>query len=128
MTTDRAITDIFIIYALYALFLAKTFSKKFLHSKKSKNMTKTKRTCEDCNKEFEVLESEKWKTLCKSCFIEFKKYELDYLKDRVKQLETENKRLKANSDLLKRLKHLCHPDKHNGSPLSRNVFAVLGKL
>lgn len=110
MATDRAITNLFIIYALYALFLTKTFSKKFLHSKKSKNMTKTKRTCEDWNEEFEVLESEKWKTLCKSCFIEFKKYELDYLKDRVKQLKTENKLLKANSgidaDLLKRLKHL----------------------
>ena len=95
-------------------------------------MTKLKRICEECGEVFEVLETEKWKTLCKSCFIEFKKSELDYLKDRVKQLETENKLLKANSginaDLLKRLKHLCHPDKHNGSSLSHNVFAVLGKL
>lgn len=95
-------------------------------------MTKLKRTCKDCGETFEIATNETYKTLCKTCFVEFKKVELDYLKNRVKQLETENKLLKTggsiDADLLKRLKHLCHPDKHNGSPLSHNIFAALGKL
>ena len=95
-------------------------------------ITKTKRTCDDCGEKFEIAASEIYKTLCKTCFIEFKKIELDYLKNRVKQLENENKLLKANggidADLLKRLKHLCHPDKHGGSSLSTNVFTQLSRL
>jgi ribosomal protein S14 len=97
-----------------------------------KTMTKTKRTCDDCGEKFEIATNETYKTLCRFCFIEFKKNELVILKNRIERLEAENKLLKANSgigaDLLKRLRHLCHPDKHNGSVLSHNVFAELSRL
>ena len=95
-------------------------------------MTKTRQICDDCGVKFEVLETEKYKTLCKPCFIEFKKNELVLLKSKIERLENENELLKTarriDADLLKRLRHLCHPDKHGGSSLSHNVFLQLGEL
>lgn len=94
--------------------------------------TKTKRTCDDCGEKFEIAASETYKTLCRFCFIEFKKNELVILKNRIERLERENELLKSTSgidaDLLKRLRHLCHPDKHGGSSLSTNVFTQLSRL
>lgn len=95
-------------------------------------MTKTRQKCDDCGVKFEVAETEKYKTLCKPCFIEFKKNELVLLKSKIERLENENKLLRTHggidADLLKRLRHLCHPDKHGGSSLSHNVFSQLAKL
>ena len=73
-------------------------------------MTKTKQTYDDCGEKFEIATNETYKTLCKSCFIEFKKNELVILKSRIERLERENELLKSTSgidaDLLKRLRHL----------------------
>ena len=95
-------------------------------------MTKTKRTCDDCGEKFEIAANETYKTLCRVCFIEFKKNELVILKNRIERLERENELLKSTSgigaDLLKRLRHLCHPDKHGNSSLSTNVFTQLSRL
>ena len=148
-------------------------------------MTMTKQTCNDCGEKFD---GETYKTLCRSCFIEFKKNELVTLKSKVERLERENESLKSTSggvdaellkkiaklerdkvkargefraeitkltekialmtldkyadapkakiitisgidaDLLKRLRQLCHPDKHAGSSLSTNVFTQLSRL
>lgn len=95
-------------------------------------MTKIRQICDDCGVKFEVAETEKYKTLCKPCFIEFKKNELVLLKSKIERLKNENKLLRTgggiDADLLKRLRHLCHPDKHGGSSLSHNVFSQLTKL
>jgi uncharacterized membrane protein len=42
-------------------------------TKPKTKMTKTRQICDDCGVKFEVAETEKYKTLCKPCFIEFKK-------------------------------------------------------
>jgi DnaJ-class molecular chaperone len=102
-----------------------------------------KKYCADCEQQFEIATNETYKTLCKPCFIESKKSELERLQINLDRLVRENMRLRLQlgsdrttgkqsqaikPDLLKRLKQLCHPDKHGGSQLSTAVFSELNRF
>jgi hypothetical protein len=99
-----------------------------------------KKYCLDCGQQFDTEPSQNYKTLCKPCFVESKKSELERLQINLEWLESENKRLKLRvnallkhqsaikPDFLKRLKQLCHPDKHGGSQLSTTVFSELNRF
>lgn len=99
-----------------------------------------KKYCIECGQQFEIATNETYKTLCKPCFVESKKSELERLQINLDRLVRENIRLRAqlgsgirtnggiSLDLLKRLKQLCHPDKHGGSQLSTAVFSELNRF
>jgi predicted nuclease with TOPRIM domain len=99
-----------------------------------------KKYCLDCGQQFDIEPSQNYKTLCKPCFVESKKSELERLQNRLQRLEFENIRLRLqlgsgnrttggiSSDLLKRLKQLCHPDKHQNNQLSTAVFSELNRF
>jgi hypothetical protein len=99
-----------------------------------------KKYCTDCGQLFEIATNETYKTLCKPCFVESKKSELERLRINLDRLVRENIRLRSqlgsgirtnsgiSPDLLKRLKQLCHPDKHQNSQLSTAVFSELNRF
>jgi hypothetical protein len=98
-----------------------------------------KKYCIECGQQFDIEPSQNYKTLCKPCFVESKKSELERLQINLDRLVRENMRLRSQfatgkqsqtikPDLLKRLKQLCHPDKHGGSQLSTAVFSELNRF
>ena len=83
--------------------------------------------CEVCGDNFDT--NYKWARICKPCFIEEKKNEMAELEEAAayweqraysfaKQLEQASS---IDPALLKKLIHLCHPDKHNGSDMAKEV-------
>ncbi len=103
--------------------------------------------CQTCNDYFDELgELQK---ICKPCFAKSKRaekareqelenekagflYTIGTLNRRIAELEAELLCLKKdnvfNPDLIKKIRVLAHPDKHNGSELSHNVSKVLNAL
>jgi hypothetical protein len=103
--------------------------------------------CQNCEDYFQELGD--WQKLCKPCFAKSKKAEESHARDleieisrlrgvvgtlnrRIAELEAELLCLKKdnvfNPDLIKKIRVLAHPDKHNGSELSHNVSKVLNAL
>lgn len=93
-----------------------------------------KKYCLECGQQFDIEPNENYKTLCKSCFSLSKKSEFERLQKRLERLEIENTRLRLQTisgispELLKKLKQLCHPDKHGNSQLSTAVFSELNRF
>jgi hypothetical protein len=103
--------------------------------------------CQTCNEVFSELGE--WQKLCKPCFAKSKRAEealaqnmeieklgllrtIGTLNRRISDLENELVELKNpnvfNMDFIKKVRMLCHPDRHNGSELSHNVCKVLNGL
>ena len=90
------------------------------------------RKCKQCGKTFYAIED--WKKICVGCYIESKNKEKQYnqqynqyqqqnytftpKKEEIKQLDT---------DTIKKLLYLCHPDKHNNSLTSNEMTKFLLK-
>lgn len=78
----------------------------------------TSKTCIACRQPFYA--SHDWKTMCIPCFVASKKGAAP-----ANHLELENARLKAqivelscalpDAEMMRRIRMLCHPDKHDGS-------------
>ena len=106
--------------------------------------------CADCNLPFQHKEEESYKTYCMPCFKKSKGWKLtasdnayiDMQKEHAsllrksEELETQNKRIKAKYRALakksvqetskptlplKDLLRLCHPDRHQNSPLATRM-------
>jgi hypothetical protein len=102
------------------------------HLAKTAKKAKMKKYCIECGQQFDIEPSQNYKTLCKPCFIESKKSELERLQNNLDRLVRENIRLRSqldsgnrttggiSPDLLKRLKQLPprqapeQPIKHGG--------------
>lgn len=103
--------------------------------------------CQTCNEVFAELGE--WQKLCKPCFAKSKRAEetlaqnleierlglvrtIGTLNQRISDLENELAELKKpsvfNPDFIRKVRLLCHPDRHNGSELSHNVCSVLNGL
>lgn len=80
--------------------------------------------CSVCNEQFTSPYS--WATMCKTCFIEDKKNEREqlvenvaYWQNRALKAETElSQKSSVPPDMLRKIIHLCHPDKHSNSDAS----------
>lgn len=89
------------------------------------------KNCSVCNDSFSTPYT--WATMCKTCFIEEKKSEKEKLIEEVGywQLRAEQaeSRLKESEsiapEMLRKLIHLCHPDKHNNSESSNSATKYL---
>jgi hypothetical protein len=97
-------------------------------------------------------DDEGYKTSCRRCFASKKREEESDLKNKLVTLESQVKTLSIknaelvnslklekmlnskpskpalDSDMLKRLVHLCHPDKHSNSEMSNIAFKYLRAL
>lgn len=90
----------------------------------------------ECIELFDTASGEKYKTRQQACFIDSNENQLERLQHKVARLEselevvrlqlTETKSLEGK--MLKRLKQLCHPDKHGNSALSNSVFSELNRF
>lgn len=112
------------------------------------------RRCQTCNDYFDELGA--WQKICKPCFAKSKQAERARTDERADELDSEKTKLtvqnsaliqriheledqlyilKKNNnnnvftpDLLKKIRMLVHPDKHNNSELSLNVSKTLNSL
>ena len=105
------------------------------------------KTCQACNEDFSELGD--WQKICKPCFAKSKKAEnalaqnmeieklgllrtIGTLNRRISDLENELVKLKNptvfNPEFIKKVRMLCHPDRHNGSELSHNICKVLNNI
>lgn len=64
-----------------------------------------------------------FKKMCPKCFAKSKNEELESLKRRIYELESD--RQEIDSQTMKQIIYLCHPDKHNNSELSNKIFCFL---
>jgi|GEM_PF-2396897 len=74
-----------------------------------------RKICPDCGRTFN--QSGKWQVICRRCYAISKSGD-SFKKDGV-HIEV---------DLLKKIRLLCHPDKHDGSELSTSVTAEINLL
>jgi hypothetical protein len=79
--------------------------------------------CPQCNAEF--FKDAYWKRICLDCFKENKGHERQ---QRQPTHRPESKPEQINSDVLKKLMYLCHPDKHNNSQVATDMFVWLSKM
>lgn len=93
--------------------------------------------CIDCGAEFHREPDEPWKTRCLPCWRENREPDVSRLKAEIAFLRSEIDRLRERqaqftADELKRIRRLCHPDRHGGSlaanEISQRVNAELARL
>lgn len=79
----------------------------------------TVKRCPECSKYFEQLGD--WQVICKSCYARAK---------RVRDADTTDKPsgFFISQELLKKIRQLTHPDRHDASQLANSVTAELNKL
>jgi len=88
-------------------------------------------TCPQCGDTFERGMDERWKRICINCFKENKRGESQRSTKQHYQRPNPKPEVKSgqiDASTLKKLMYLCHPDKHNNSQTSTDMFVWLSNL
>jgi len=83
----------------------------------------TFKTCPNCYDDFEQIAP--WQKICKRCYAKTKTKQKDHFHT---PIQCQSGGVFISTELLKKLRMLAHPDRHNGSKLATSATAELNKI